>query len=171
MVSRRWWWMTGAVVVIAACADDGSIVVDGGGGPPGGIELIGVSGRRLVDDDVYHVPLDYDDVAVARGGMRREAFVVRNTTARRATIVSLAIRGQGPGDEWLVLAPTRARIVALDARGIVLPPGGRLDFDVGFAPRVEGERAATLELIVWSDDRTDIRMIALHGRCARAPPG
>ncbi|MCC6623253.1 MAG: hypothetical protein IT385_18485 [Deltaproteobacteria bacterium] len=161
----------GWTFVLGACADDGALVVDGEPeAERSGLSLIGVSGRRLVDGDVYRVPLDFDDVAVAAGDSRREAFVVRNDLKERATVLSLAARGQGGADEWRVLAPIRARDVPLDARGIELPPGTRLDFDVAFAPAYEGERVARLELIVALEDTTDVRVVELRGECARAPP-
>jgi len=152
-----------------ACADDVAEVVRVEGPPDGGaLELIGVSGRRLHDGEVYRVPLDYEGVAVAPGGVRREAFVVRNTTSRPVTVLALEVRGRP--DEWRVLAPIRAREVPLEVGGVRLPPGVRLDFDLVFAPRVEGERVATLDLVVSTDERTDVRAIEVRGTCARAPP-
>jgi len=131
------------------------------------IALIGVSGRELHDGDRYAVPLDYDGVAVPMGVEEREAFVMINTTDRPTLVVSLEVVGAA---DWSLLAPIRARDVPLVVSGLRVDPGGRIDFDVGFRPEQEGERAATLELVVEQDGVVDARVIELRARCARGPP-
>lgn len=152
-----------------SCADDLAVVAPPPieSTPSDRVDLIGVSGRRLLDGDVYGVPLDYMNVAIAPGSERREAFVLVNDTPDDVLIISLAVVGS---DEWTLLAPTRAQRLPLHVEGLRLAAGGRVDFDVGFRALVEGERTATLELVVERQGVVDARVIELRARCARDPP-
>lgn len=154
--------------VCGACADDrvGDEVAIA---RSGGVEIIGVSGKRLSDGTRYRVPLDSERV-VALGAPAREAMVLVNRSLVPVRIERFELAPDaGSAGPWRLLAPTRAREVPLGAVGVVLGADARLDFDVGVSPRVEGLQRATM-IIAWrSGERDETRRITLEAWAVGAP--
>lgn len=152
------------VALLGGCADDPA-TIDGIDRPPnerGGVELIGVSGRRLGDGDRYRVPLDYEGVGLPIGVERREALGIWNATGDDVTIVRMQLAWpDGAEANWALWAPMRAQSVALDIADRRLPPGGHVDFDVGVRPWESGDCEAWLELVVRIGDRLESRIVEL----------
>lgn len=157
---------------LAACADpitDDEVAI----ARSGGVEIVGISGRRLTDGDRYRVPLD-SARSLACGATTREAMVVVNRGLGPARLERIELTPEaGSTARWRLLAPTRARELGLDATDVSLPPEGRLDFDIGIAPEVEGLQRAWL-VIAWREGARHQRVeIMLEARAigARASTG
>jgi len=132
----------------------------------GGVEIIGISGRRLEDGDRYRVPLD-SARRVAIGTSTREAMVVVNRGLDLVYVERIElVPAAGSTAQWRLLAPTRARELGLDVAGTTLAPEGRIDFDVGLTAAGEGPQRASL-LIAWRQrDRLHRVRISLEARAA-----
>lgn len=164
--------LLGACVVMSlgwsgACVD-GPVPDDVAIARSGGVEIIGISGRRLDDGDRYRVPLDSARV-VAVGASAREAMVVVNRGLDLVHVERIELTpAAGSTGQWRLLAPTRARELGLDVAGTTLAPDGRIDFDVGLTAEVEGPQRASL-LIAWRQrDRPHLVKIALEAWAAGA---
>ena len=140
--------------------------------PPVALEWVGIGGRRLADSDTYVVPLDGGRRPLTVGEVFREAFVVLNGSPAETASVSLTLTVTGQSDEgvWRLVAPTRAADLPLPTGPAALAPGGRLDFDVRFAPATGTNSSAVLELAVRSVHGLEVRRVTLTGRVARGPP-
>lgn len=125
------------------------------------LAVLGVNGRLVADDGAYWIPLDAADRQVPLGVATREALALVNTGGSALTIDSLWLTplGDTVAGELALLAPTRAAAVPLDASGVQLAPGERLDFDVAVRPRASGVRRArlTARWVEGPDLRVELR--------------
>lgn len=134
----------------------------------GGVEIIGISGRRLEDGDRYRVPLD-SPRAVAIGARVREAMVVVNRGLDPVHVERIELTpAAGSTGPWRLLAPTRARELWLDVAGTTLAPDDRIDFDVGLTAEVEGPQRASLTIAWRQRDRPHLVRIAIEAWAAGA---
>lgn len=134
----------------------------------GGVEIIGISGRRLTDGDRYRLPLD-STRTIACGASVREAMVILNRGLGPARLERIELTPEaGSTARWRLLAPTRARELRLEPTDVPLPAEGRLDFDIGVAPVVEGLQRAWL-VIAWREGARQERVeIMLEARAIGA---
>lgn len=181
VVFGRWLWKK-ALLAFAALGFGGAcdagvtdLVADApttAAPPPVALELIGIGGRRLADSDTYVVPLDGGRRPLEIGEVFREAFVVLNDSPAEAEIMRLTLTVTASDDEgvWGLAQPTRAADLPLASGPWRLAPGGRLDFDIRFAPAREEAPCAVLELAVRTVHGLEVRRVMLTGRVARGPP-
>lgn len=132
-------------------------------GEAGGLELIGISGRRVGDGESYRVPLDSERV-ITLGATAREAMVLVNRGPNDVLVEGLGVVDES--GEWRLVAPTRARELPLAATGILLHPEARLDFDVAITALDGGLREAWLELAWREGGSARKRRVLLWARVA-----
>lgn len=133
----------------------------------GRLELVAVDGRRLDEDEPFAMPLGGVGTLVP-GRPWREAMVVLNDTSETVA-VSLTVEATDGAARWEVLEATRPGSWPLVGARLI-PPGGRLDFDLG----VVLERCADSEarlVFAWGTSRGGRRIIPLETRCAGPTTG
>ncbi len=137
----------GAAALLAACGSSGGGADGGvggpGGGPGGGPQDHPISvhqaGTTIPDQGSYFTPINAPGNTIPLFSEHPgEIMTIRNDSAAPVTLDAVTVEGEGNArpEEWR-LETTDIQPTPLDAAGVELAPGGRLDFYPRFMP-VEG---------------------------------